>query len=62
MKSEFDKITDLLAEKELYKSLLNEFLTLGHRWAFNEMKPTAQKEFLDFFGKVREAVNEKLPG
>jgi len=41
-----------------YKKLLEEFVTLGQRWTYNDLNKTAQSEYLHLFGKAKEAIQE----
>ena len=48
--------TDTAREAWKYRKLLDKFLVLGQRWAFNDMNKQAQYDFLSLFGEVKETL------
>ena len=53
------KLLECEEELLVHKKLLQKFLVLGQRWAFNEMKPKARQEFLELFGEVKHLLKEE---
>lgn len=50
------ELKKLEKENSELRNLLKEYLTLGQRWTYNSMNKTAQREYLNLFGRTKDVL------